>query len=174
MIHNPKKILILGNGASGKTTLAKTLSTHLNIPLLHLDSVYWINGWKHNDRSFFSKSVNNFLNKEKWVIEGTPMFEIEKRISAADTIIFLDFKPITCLKRALTRSLLGLKSNKPKSEDDGCPAVKLSIKTFLWIWRFNKEKRNLILNKISSAKALNKYIIKNKKELNLMVKELFI
>jgi len=167
MIQNSKKILILGNGASGKTTLAKTLSSHLKFPLLHLDSIYWIKGWQHNDRSAFTQRVDDFIDLEQWIIEGTPMFEIEKRISAADTIIFLDFKTILCLKRALIRTVL--MRNKSTVEDDGCPAVKFSMKTLLWIWRFNKLKRDKILKEMSAAKTLNKIIIKNQKELNLLM-----
>lgn len=39
--HLPKKIHIIGSVGSGKTTLARTLSSHLNIPFYELDNVVW-------------------------------------------------------------------------------------------------------------------------------------
>jgi shikimate kinase len=35
-----KKIHIIGSVGSGKTTLARTLSSHLNIPFYELDNVF--------------------------------------------------------------------------------------------------------------------------------------
>jgi adenylate kinase family enzyme len=40
--HLPKKIHIIGSVGSGKTTLARTLSSYLNFPFYELDNVVWI------------------------------------------------------------------------------------------------------------------------------------
>ncbi|HBM16819.1 MAG TPA: hypothetical protein DD381_10820 [Lentisphaeria bacterium] len=40
-----KKILIIGNCGSGKTTLSKKLSLISNLPVIHLDKHYWNPGW---------------------------------------------------------------------------------------------------------------------------------
>lgn len=105
MKNNFNKILIIGNGGSAKSTLALDLSYILNTPLLHLDKVYWTNGWNKNTVTEFEENVRNFMTSEKWIIEGTPMHDIEYRVQAADFIIFLDFSLWTCITRIIKRSL---------------------------------------------------------------------
>lgn len=169
MMQFPKKILILGNGASGKTTLAKKISSRLNMPILHLDSIYWDKNWEHSNQLLFLNSVNNFMKQEKWILEGTPMLGIKERILSADTIIFLDFSKLNCLKNALYRSLLNILKKEKPDDHGGCPALKINFKTLKWIWKFNNEKRAIILNEIKLSGAKNKIIIKNRYELNQLL-----
>lgn len=42
-----KKIIIIGNAGAGKTTFATKLALKLNIPLIHLDKLYWYGEWQH-------------------------------------------------------------------------------------------------------------------------------
>ena len=86
-----KKILILGNGGSGKTTLALQLRQAHKLPILHLDQIYWTSDYVHADRSAFLNKVQSFCAGEQWIIEGTPMPGLELRVKAADLIIILDY-----------------------------------------------------------------------------------
>lgn len=36
-----KKIMIVGSGGAGKSTLAKQLGEKLDIPVYHLDAIFW-------------------------------------------------------------------------------------------------------------------------------------
>ena len=40
-----KKILIIGNAGAGKTTFAHQLASKLQLPLIHLDKLYWCGDW---------------------------------------------------------------------------------------------------------------------------------
>ncbi|MBL7827295.1 MAG: hypothetical protein JNJ57_11730 [Saprospiraceae bacterium] len=40
-----KKILLIGTGGAGKSTLANSLASHLRIPLIHLDALFRRPGW---------------------------------------------------------------------------------------------------------------------------------
>jgi adenylate kinase family enzyme len=40
-----KKILIIGSGGAGKSTLSRQLGNILNLEVIHLDSLYWHPGW---------------------------------------------------------------------------------------------------------------------------------
>ncbi|MEZ4586890.1 MAG: isopentenyl transferase family protein [Gemmatimonadales bacterium] len=46
-----RRILILGSGGSGKTTLALQVSETTGHPVVHLDSLYWKAGWVATPRT---------------------------------------------------------------------------------------------------------------------------
>lgn len=88
------KIAILGASGTGKTTLCRMLGSKLNIPALHLDTVYWIKDWEHINKEDFDRYMKQFLSKNRsWVIDGnyTNNAHLKYRLDAADIIIFLDF-----------------------------------------------------------------------------------
>ena len=89
-----KRIMILGSSGTGKTTLGRFLGKKLNIPTLHLDSVYWEKDWNNIDKARFDSYMKQFLIKNKcWVIDGnyTNNKHFNYRLNLADVIIILDF-----------------------------------------------------------------------------------
>jgi adenylate kinase family enzyme len=160
------KILILGNGGSGKSTLARRLGKMLSIPILHLDKIYWINQWQKNDLNNFDQLAYGFLKQEKWIIEGTPMRGIEDRIKLADLIILIDKNRIECIFQVLKRRFL-----MRNIFDDGCPAIKMNLKTLIWIWCFKRKIYPTILEKLQKTKK-ELFLIKNNKEISLLIKRL--
>src|SRR2546422_10369181 len=41
-----KRILVIGTGGSGKSTVARRLAQRTGLPLIHLDAHYWRPGWQ--------------------------------------------------------------------------------------------------------------------------------
>ena len=67
-----KKIQIIGFSGSGKSTLAGILAERLSLPVLYLDTVYWLPGWKERSREKQSEILGKFLadHPDGWVIDG--------------------------------------------------------------------------------------------------------
>ena len=40
------KIMVIGYSGSGKSTLAEYLGKKYQIPILHLDHIFWLPGWE--------------------------------------------------------------------------------------------------------------------------------
>ena len=57
-----KRILIVGTTASGKSTLAQTLSAQLNLPHINLDALHWGPNWTKRDS--FEDEVQAALESE--------------------------------------------------------------------------------------------------------------
>jgi adenylate kinase family enzyme len=101
-----KRVVILGRGASGKSTLAKRLGEIAGLPVVHLDKVFWRPGLVTTPRDEWTDAQASLVAKDEWIMDGDlgSLDVVETRLRAADTVIFLDFSLARCAWRALRRS----------------------------------------------------------------------
>jgi adenylate kinase family enzyme len=101
-----KRVLILGPGAAGKSTLAKRLGKITNLPVIELDKIFWQPGLAGMSRGRWTDVQKALVEKDSWLLDGDlgPYDALEVRLRAADTLIFLDFPLYRCAWRALRRS----------------------------------------------------------------------
>lgn len=66
-----KKILVIGCPGSGKSTFAKTLHSITDIPLFHLDMLYWNSDKTIVDKHIFKMKLWNILQENEWIILKT-------------------------------------------------------------------------------------------------------
>ena len=92
------KIIIIGCTGSGKSTFATKLQKIVNLPLVHLDTVWWKPDRTHISREEFDKRLEEILSGDKWIVDGFYSRTLERRIEACDTVIFLDYDEQTCMK----------------------------------------------------------------------------
>ena len=92
-----KRILIIGNAGSGKTTFAKALANKTQLPLVHLDKLYWRGTWEHTTREEFDAILQNELENGEWIIDGNFNRTIPHRLKYCDTVFYFDLPVITCL-----------------------------------------------------------------------------
>ncbi len=99
------KIAVIGFSGSGKSTLAREIGREFHIPVLHLDRVHWVSGWRERPLEEKQAIVRRFLDSRKsWVIDGNyRKLDYERRLSEADRIIFMSFRRFTCLYRVWRR-----------------------------------------------------------------------
>ena len=50
-----KRILLIGCPGSGKSTLAKKLGQKTGLPVIHLDTIYWLPHWERRPQEEFDK-----------------------------------------------------------------------------------------------------------------------
>jgi adenylate kinase family enzyme len=101
-----KRVVILGRGASGKSTFARRLGSITGLPVIELDKAFWRAGLHPTPRDQWVNLQEKLVAKDGWIMDGDlgPYDAVEVRLRAADTIIFLDFSLIRCAWRAARRS----------------------------------------------------------------------
>lgn len=108
-----ERILIIGCGGAGKSTLARKLGERLNLPVVHLDSIFWLPGWVEMERETFDARVLQELEKPKWIIDGNYNRTLPQRVAHCDTIIYLDFSRFACLYGIFKRLLTNIGKTRP-------------------------------------------------------------
>ena len=101
-----KRVVILGRGAAGKSTLARQLGEIAGLPVVELDKIFWRSGLFPTPRVEWIQLQQSLIEKEEWILDGDlgPYDAVEVRLRAADTIILLDFSLFRCALRAFGRA----------------------------------------------------------------------
>lgn len=58
-----KKIIVIGPSGSGKSRLARKIAPILNLPLYHLDQLFWQAGWKSISQEEFTEKLQEIVKK---------------------------------------------------------------------------------------------------------------
>lgn len=134
-----KRILVIGCCGAGKTTLAKELGARLDLPVHHLDRLWWLPGWVENSREVFDAKLAEILKTDRWVIDGNYNRTLPERLKYADTVIVLDYSRAVCMYRTLKRIVRFHGKARPDMAD-GCPE-RLDGQFLRCVWNFNRDMR---------------------------------
>lgn len=100
------RIVVLGRGGAGKSTLAARLGDVLDIPVVELDSLFWATDLTPTSPQRWTEIQRELVEPPSWILDGDlgPYDVLPVRLSGADTVIVLDFPLWRCAWRALRRS----------------------------------------------------------------------
>ena len=159
------KIIVLGPSGAGKSEFSRKLNKILNIPIYHLDNIFWKEDKTHIDRDLFDLRLTEIINKDKWIIDGDYSRTYEIRFKNADIIFFLDYPLDVCLEGAKSR--IGKKrEDLPWIEDE-------FDKDFEeWIINWYKDVKPVILSMIEKYKDKKIIIFKSREEATDFLKKL--
>lgn len=169
-----KKIAIIGNAGSGKTTLAFALHKKLHLPVIHLDQYYWLPNWQRVDFEIFNAQHEKLCKTESWIMEGSFSKTFPTRLAHADVIIFIDLPRRICIWRILKRAISYYGKVIPGNPAQ-CKQNIFSFKflEFLqWTWEHNKRHAPYIYQMLSELqKTKPVYILKSTQEIQEFLKE---
>ena len=140
------KILILGNGGSGKSTFARKLAQKTGLPLIHLDAEYWRPGWDPTPKNEWKTRVAQLLEGEQWIMDGNFSSTLEMRLEAADTVILFDRNHWLCAWGVLQRVRKNRGITRPDMGAD-CPE-RFDADFLRWVLEFPKKVRPRQLEQI--------------------------
>ena len=100
-----RRISVVGNSGSGKTTIAAALSEALDVPHLELDGVFHQPDWVPLEEAEFRRRVAEFVAAPSWVADGNYSAVRDLVWARADTVIWLDPPRHRVMRRIIWRTL---------------------------------------------------------------------
>ncbi|MGA9468475.1 MAG: DNA topology modulation protein [Exiguobacterium marinum] len=141
-----KRIMIIGSGGAGKSTLARQLGERLQLDVYHLDALMWKPGWVMATREERISIQQQLVKKDEWIIDGNFGNTLDLRLHAADTVILIDLPRIVCIYRVLKRVARYRGTTRP---DMGASCEeKLDFAFLKWVWNFPNIQRLQLLQQI--------------------------
>jgi adenylate kinase family enzyme len=161
-----ERIAIIGCGGSGKSTIAKRLGTLLDLPVTHLDAIYYDEKWQPLPQDEFAAKQEKLVAGERWLIEGNYAGTLAIRLAAADTVIFLDLPASVCLWGIVQRRW---RYRGGQHHQDGVfDRITWSFIRYIWGYRKSMKPRvmaltaehspNAKLIMLSSRRATNQFV----------------
>lgn len=152
-----QRILIIGSGGAGKSTLARRLGERTGLPVIHLDAHFWHDGWVETPKEEWGRVVAEMIQCDAWVMDGNYGGTLAARLAACDTVIFLDMPRLTCAWRIVRRRFTH--SGRARAEmPAGCPE-RLSWEFFQWVWMYPSRRRPDILARLSGLRPDQRVVI---------------
>ena len=156
-----ERVMIIGCGGSGKSTLARKLGEKTGLPVVHLDQIWWSPGnWQHMERPEFEKLLMAEMEKPHWILDGNFRRTLEMRLEKCDTVIYLDFPRLVCLKSWIGRVIKNW-GHARADMAQGCNE-RFDPEFALWIWNFNKNYRARFYELLNAAEGKEIYILRSR------------
>lgn len=168
-----KRILIIGNAGSGKTTFAKKLAEKTALPPVHLDRIFWRGKWNFLSKEEFDPLLQSELEKEEWIIDGNFNRTLPHRIKYCDTVFYFDLPTVLCLWGITKRVFLHY--GKTRDDMSGvCPEYfdRQKFKLFKAVIRFNRKYRKKYYRLLEDAENIHVIIFKSRKQIKLYLESL--
>ena len=158
-----KRVMIIGCGGAGKSTLARKLGEKTGLPVVHLDQIWWAPGnWQHLEKPEFDERLKAEMEKPRWILDGNFNRTIEARLEACDTVSYLDYPRLVCIKNWLGRVIKNWGRHRPDMTE-GCNEW-FDPEFVKWIWNFNKNNRARYYELLNGAKDKHVYILKSRRQ----------
>ena len=156
-----ERIMIIGCGGAGKSTLARQLGEKLNLPVVHLDKLFWKPGWVESSREEIDEKICAELQKPRWIMDGNFNRTIPERMKYCDTVIYLDFSRFACLRGVCKRILTTYGTVRPDM-GEGCPE-RFDLDFLKWVWNFNKKNRENYYRMLNESEGIQTIVLKNRR-----------
>ncbi|MGH8921479.1 MAG: DNA topology modulation protein FlaR [Actinomycetes bacterium] len=162
-----RRVLIFGCSGSGKSTLARRLGARLNVPVTHLDHLFWRPGWVEAPLADFRAAQAEAVRTDGWVIDGTYSKTLDLRFPLADTVVFLDVPRRASLRRILLRTL---RERGRDTQAPGCES-KVDFEFIRWIWGWRASHRARLLGRIAvEAPAARQVLLGSSREVEAFLR----
>ena len=165
-----QRVLIIGCGGAGKSTLARQMGEKTGLPVVHLDKLFWHPNWVESSKEEMDGKIMAELIKPQWIMDGNYSRTLTERIKYCDTIIYMDFSRMACVLGVLKRIITTYGTVRPDM-GEGCPE-RFDLDFLKWVWNFNKNKRERYYSILNEVEGVETIVLKNRRMVKRFLKSL--
>jgi adenylate kinase family enzyme len=99
------RIVVVGTTGSGKSRLAVEIASILDCPVIELDELHWLPGWRIRPEPALLADVAVAVDSPAWVIAGNYSRTWPLTMARAELVVWIDYGFWRVLARLLSRSL---------------------------------------------------------------------
>lgn len=145
------RILVVGCGGAGKSTLSRRMGELFGIPVVHLDKLWWKEGWATETEEEFDRILSRELRKPAWIMDGNYKRTFAERLRYADFCIVLDVEASVCIGNVYKRA----REYAGKSRPDMAPgcAEYVSEEFERWIYSYKTETLPVMMRILQESKV---------------------
>ena len=151
-----EKVIIIGCPGSGKSTFGRKLKHITDLPLYHLDMMFWNDDRTTVTKELFIERLNKVMSNSEWIIDGNYGSTMEMRIKECDTVFFLDYPTDVCIE-GVTSRMGQSRSDMPWIETENTDEEFISF-----INKYNSESRPKVIDLLEKYPAKNVIIFKSR------------
>lgn len=100
-----RRVSVVGNSGTGKSTVGRQLARNLGVPFIELDSIFHQPGWAPLPAEEFRRRVTEMAAGDGWVIDGNYSAVRLPVWDRADTVLWLDLPRRTVMRQVVWRTL---------------------------------------------------------------------
>jgi adenylate kinase family enzyme len=101
-----RRVVVLGNTGSGKSTFGAALGAKLGVPYTDSDDLFWQPGWVEVDNDVFRARLDEASSGDGWVLVGNYLSRAtDITWPRADTIVWLDLPLPLVITRSVRRTI---------------------------------------------------------------------
>ena len=127
-------------------------------PYFAIDKIQWRPNWVPTPEPEFTNAHEALLAQGRWLIDGYGSWRsVERRIAAADTIIFVDHPIWIHYWWASKRQVKALFSGRPDGPE-GCPMFPVTIRLYKMMWALHRQWRPKLIAAIEARRETARVI----------------
>ncbi len=174
VLKQARRIAIIGNAGSGKSTVARKMQSFCDLPLHHLDTYFWKSNWTPPNRDEYKIIHDRLCDQNEWVIEGTNLSLWEHRMNRAEIIIILKIPRYLCLWRIFKRTWRYYGKQAPSSAQGCHERFNWKFVKFLhWVWCFHSKYETKITELLDTYQHTKKiYVLSSQQEIDVFLEKL--
>ena len=152
------KVIIIGCPGSGKSTFGRKLKAITDLPLYHLDMMFWNEDKTTVSKGVFITRLQDAMSNPEWIIDGNYGSTMEMRMKECDTVFFLDYPTDVCVE--------GIESRKgqPRSDMPWIENENTDEDFIEFIKKYNSESRLKVISLLEKYSEKNIIIFKTRTE----------
>lgn len=152
-----QRVVVIGSPGAGKSTLSVALAARLGLPLVHLDRLYHLPGWREPSRHAWRAIHADIVARERWLIDGHFESTLAERLGRADAAVHLDLGRLVCLARVLRRVARTHGRTRPDMAD-GCPE-RFDPAFLRFVWHHPETGRPRTLERLAAFAAAGGQVV---------------